>query len=220
MNELLLPLFPLEVVLLPEEPLPLHIFEDRYKAMIKDCLKAKSEETGQQEFGVVFAKKEGMQTVGCSARIINVTRKYADGRMDIFTLGARRFEVLVANSDDDTVPYLRADVTFFEDEPGCDTPAEPDAEAAIELFRTIMQKLHKSTDMPIHLPKPYRYLSFRIAASLPLDLDFKQGLLSLRNESERLRQVSQTVQSLIPQIEMVQKIRAKAGGNGNARIQS
>jgi hypothetical protein len=74
--------------------------------------------------------------------------------------------------------------------------------------------------MPIHLPKPYRYLSFRIAAALPLDLDFKQELLTIRNEPERLQQVSDAIEVLIPQIEMVQKTRSKAGGNGNARIQT
>jgi len=219
MEDLLLPLFPLEIVVLPEEPLPLHIFEERYKQMINDCLRAKTEDFGQQEFGVVLAMKEEMETVGCTARIINVTRKYADGRMDIFTVGGRRFEVLVSNPNDTTTPYLRAGVEYFDDE-GRDTPDQADAESAIELFRKIMQKLHKSADMPIHLPKPYRYLSFRIAAALPLDLDFKQTLLSVRNEPERLSQVCDAIEVLIPQIEMVQKIRNKAGGNGNARIQS
>ncbi len=220
MEELLLPLFPLEVVLLPEEPLPLHIFEDRYKRMIGDCLKAKAEESGQQQFGVVLAKDRAVQAVGCSARIINLTRKYADGRMDIFTVGARRFEVLVTNPDDTSTPYLRAGVEFFDDEAGQDTPAEMEADHAIELFQKAMRKLHKSADMPIHLPKPYRYLSFRIAAALPLDLDFKQELLSVRNEAERLREVREAIEVLIPQIDMVRKTRNKAGGNGNARIQT
>ena len=218
MEDLLLPLFPLEIVVLPEEPLPLHIFEERYKQMINDCLRAKADDSGQEEFGVVLAKKEEMETVGCTARIINVTRKYADGRMDIFTVGGRRFEILVSNPNDTTTPYLRAGVEYFDDEEGRDTPDQADAESAIELFRKIMQKLHKSTDMPIHLPKPYLYLSFRIAAALPLDLDFKQALLSVRNEPERLSQVCDAIEVLIPQIEMAQNIRSKAGSNGNARI--
>ena len=116
MEDLLLPLFPLEIVVLPEEPLPLHIFEERYKQMINDCLRAKAENFGQQEFGVVLAKKEEMETVGCTTRIINVTRKYADGRMDIFTVGGRRFEVLVSNPNDTATPYLRAGVEYFDDE--------------------------------------------------------------------------------------------------------
>jgi len=220
MEELLLPLFPLEIVLLPEEPLPLHIFEDRYKTMIGECLKAKAAGSGQQEFGVVLAKDKEIQTAGCSARIINLTRKYPDGRMDIFTVGARRFEILVTNPDDDATPYIRAGVEYFDDDAGGDSPADPDADHAIELFRKVMRKLHKDSEMPIHLPKPYRYLSFRIAAALPLDLDFKQELLTVRNEPERLQQVVDAIEVLIPQIEMVQKTRNKAGGNGNARIQT
>lgn len=221
MDEFLLPLFPLGLVLLPEEPLPLHIFEERYQKMIGDCLKAKTEQAGQPEFGIVFAKGEEIHPVGCAARIVNVTRKYTDGRMDIFTVGTRRFEILVTNQqEDETTPYLRAAVAFFDDDEGQDTPAEPDAARAIELFRGIMQKLHKSSDMPIHIPKPYRFLSFRIAAALPLDLDFKQEILSVRNEAERLHQVTDAIEILIPQIEMVLKTRNQAGGNGNARIRS
>ncbi|MGD0697421.1 MAG: LON peptidase substrate-binding domain-containing protein [Terriglobia bacterium] len=218
MEDLLLPLFPLELVLFPEEPLPLHIFEECYKQMIGNCLRAKEENEGQQEFGVVLARNRGMQTVGCSARIVNVIRKYDDGRMDIFTVGTRRFEMLVTNPSDPTTLYLRAGVDFFDDDDGCDTPAEAEADRTIELFRKIMRILHKSSDIPIHLPRPYRHLSFRIAAALPLDLDFKQGLLPIRNEAERLNHVREAIESLIPQVEMVQKIRAKAGGNGHGRI--
>src|ERR1700675_1504219 len=97
MEEFLLSLFPLETVLLPEEPLPLHIFEDRYKEMIGESLKSKAEASGMDEFGIVLAKGEEMSMTGCSARIINLARKYADGRMDIFMIGARRFEVLFTN---------------------------------------------------------------------------------------------------------------------------
>lgn len=214
MEEVLLPLFPLELVLLPEEPLPLHIFEERYKEMIGECLRAKSEASGQQEFGVVFAKGEEMKALGCSARIVNLTRKYPDGRMDIFTVGTRRFEVLFT---DEQRSYLRAGVDFFDDDAGADTPAEADAERAIELFRQIMQRLHKSPEIPVHIPPPYRYLSFRIASPLPLDLDFKHGLLALRNEPERLEQVVRVIETLIPKLDSALKTRAKAGGNGNAR---
>jgi len=120
MDKLLLPLFPLEAVLLPEEPLPLHIFEERYKDMIGECLKAKEEGAEQTDFGVVLIKGDEMCSVGCSARIVNITRKYADGRMDIFTVGVRRFEVLYTNRDRSV---LRGGAEFFDDD-GADTPAE------------------------------------------------------------------------------------------------
>ncbi len=212
MDDLLLPLFPLEAVLLPEGPLALHIFEDRYKLMIRECLKAKSTGTGQQEFGVILAKEQEMQSAGCTARIINLTRKYSDGRMDIFTVGNRRFEILYTNEEK---AYLRGGVEFFDDDPDADVPDEEEAQRAIELFRQAVERIHKSSDVPIHLPRPYRHLSFRIAAPLPLDLDFKQQILSLRNEPERLRRVIRVMDQLIAHFDLVQKARSKAGGNGN-----
>jgi len=216
MDDFLLPLFPVETVLLPEAPLPLHIFEERYKLLIGECLKAKSSGGGQQEFGVLLAKDQEMRTVGCTARIINVTRKYADGRLDLFTVGSRRFELLYTNEEE---AYLRGSVEFFDDDVDADIPGEQEAQQAIELFRQALQRLHKSTDMPVHLPRPYRHLSFRLAAPLPLDLEFKQQILPLRNETERLRRVTRVIEQLITQLDFVQKARSKAGGNGNLHPQ-
>jgi Lon protease-like protein len=216
MDNLLLPLFPLEMVLLPEEPLPLHIFEERYKEMIGECLRAKEEAKGQQEFGVVLVQKSEMRTAGCGARIVNVTRKYPDGRVDIFTVGTRRFEILFA---DEQRSFLRAGVEYFDDDEGSDTPSDLEAARAIGLFRQIMQRLHHSSDIPIHLPKPYRHLSFRIAAALPLDLNFKHQLLVRRNEIARLGETIQVIESMIPQLDKVQRLRAKAGGNGHTASQ-
>jgi Lon protease-like protein len=213
MEEILLPLFPLELVLLPEEPLPLHIFEERYREMIGECLRAKTSGFGRQDFGVVLAKGQEISNVGCSAQIVTITRKYDDGRMDILAVGKRRFEILLTNEEKS---YLRASVEFFDDE-GSDTPGETEAENAVRLFREIMRRLHQASEMPVHLPQPYRYLSFRLAASLPLALEFKQRLLSLRNEPERLQQVVHSMDQLIHQIDAVQEARDKAGGNGNIR---
>jgi Lon protease-like protein len=211
MEEVLLPLFPLEVVLLPEEPLPLHIFEDRYKEMVGACLEAKAAGSGQQEFGVVMAKEREMHTVGCSARIVNLTRKYEDGRMDILTVGRRRFEILLTNEEKS---YLRGAVQFFDDE-GADTPADSEAEQAIELFRRIIRRLRRASEMPIHLTRPYRYLSFRLAGALPFDLEFKQQLLTVRNEPERLHLVVRAIDLLLTRISALEKAQGKAGGNGD-----
>jgi ATP-dependent Lon protease len=213
----LLPLFPLEVVLLPEELLPLHIFEERYKQMIGECLSAKSAGVAQQEFGVVFLKEQETESVGCSARIVNVTRKYSDGRMDILTVGVRRFEIALVNEDR---TYLRGEVEYFDDDVGTDTAGDPEAEQAIGLFREAMQRLHQSKEMPIHLPRPYRYLSFRLAAPLPFEPEFKQQLLLIRNEPERLRQVTGAIEELLVQFDLLQRAKEKAGGNGNVRRES
>ena len=213
MEEILLPLFPLEVVLLPEELLPLHIFEERYREMIGDCLEAKASGSGRQDFGVVTAQAQEISSVGCTAHIVNVTKKYDDGRMDILTVGKRRFEILLTNEEKS---YLRASVDFFEDE-GPDAPEVSVAEDAIARFGEAMRKLHGASEMPVHLPAPYRYLSFRLAASLPLPLEFKQQLLSLRNEPERLQHVIQAMEQLVRQVDAATGARNKAGGNGDLR---
>jgi ATP-dependent Lon protease len=213
MEEILLPLFPLEVVLLPEETLHLHIFEERYKTMIGECLQAKTTGEGQSEFGVVLIKEGGVSAIGCTARIVNLTRKYEDGRMDILTIGKRRFEILLTNEE---MAYLRGAVEYFDDD-GPDTPGDAEAESAIALFSEVIRKLRQASEMPIHLPRPYRYLSFRIAAALPWELEFKQQLLTLRDEPERLKIVVHAMERLAKQIEILQKGQANAGGNGHGR---
>jgi len=213
MDNDLLPLFPLEVVLLPQEPLPLHIFEDRYKTMIGERLQAQAVGASQQEFGIVLLKGQSLSNVGCTARIVSVTRRYEDGRMDILTLGTRRFEILLTN---DERPYLRGAVDYFEDD-GPDSPSDAAATLAIERFTSAMRKLRHAEAMPVHLSRPYRHLSFRLAASLPFELEFKQQLLTLRNEPERLRLVQRALEILLEQLDRAQESQKKAGGNGRVR---
>jgi Lon protease-like protein len=182
--------------------------------MIGECLEAKASGEGQQEFGIVLAKGQEMSTVGCTARIVNLTRKYEDGRMDILTVGKRRFEVLLT---DEEAAYLRGAVDFFEDE-GADTPGDEEADHAIARFGEVIRKLRNVAEMPVHLPRPYRYLSFRLAAALPLEVEFKQRLLSLRNEPERLDLVVHAIEVLRRQLDRVQEARSKSGGNGNVHL--
>ena len=104
----LLPIFPLELVLMPGVPLPLHIFEPRYKEMITECLEQK------KPFGVVRASSDGVADIGCTAEIMSVTKKYDDGRMDILTRGVDRFEVIQVS---DERSFLQAEIALVEDEP-------------------------------------------------------------------------------------------------------
>jgi Lon protease-like protein len=213
MEEILLPLFPLEVVLLPEERLPLHIFEERYKTMIGECLQAQTTGEGQPEFGVVLITGGELSTVGCTARIVNLIRKYEDGRIDILTVGTRRFEILLTNEE---MVYLRGSVDFFADE-GPDTSGDEEAEFAIARFREVMRKLGRASEIPGHIPRPYRYLSFQLVAALPCELVFKQQFLSIRDEPARLKVAVQAMATLSEQLEILQKAQTKAGGNGHAR---
>ena len=199
----LLPLFPLEVVLFPGLPLPLHIFEPRYKEMIGECL------SQEKRFGVVRAQESGVAEIGCTAEIMAVTKKYDDGRMDIVTEGRERFEVLEVNQERD---FLRADVLFFEDDPEKATPEE--IAHAIKLHGEIMaligaQPTLSGDDNP--------RLSFGLAGSLPLDLDFKQNLLSMRSEPKRMQAVTAYFEAILPKLRRAVHVRKKASGNGHAR---
>src|SRR5882724_12040380 len=115
MQQELLPLFPLQVVLFPRTALPLHIFEERYKQMIEEVLRGKS------EFGVVLAGEKGIVNTGCTATVEKVLKKYPDGRMDLITQGRRRFEIIMLN---DEKSYLRGAVEFFDDEESEPIPPE------------------------------------------------------------------------------------------------
>jgi Lon protease-like protein len=199
----LLPLFPLEVVLLPGTPLPLHIFEPRYKEMMRECLALSA------PFGVVRALEEGIAEVGCTAEILTVTKEYPDGRMDLVAEGRERFEVLELNEERS---FLRAEVLLVPDEPG---DAEIDARArAVQLHLEILSLAGAVQDLSA---ADQNHLSFYLAGSLPLDLDFKQKLLAMRSESERIQAVSTYLEGILPKLQRVAQRREKAGGNGHAR---
>jgi Lon protease-like protein len=199
----LLPLFPLDLVLLPGTPLPLHIFEPRYKEMIGECL------INHAPFGVVRALEEGFAEVGCTAEIITVTKKYPDGRMDLVAEGRQRFEVLELNRERS---FLQADVLLVPDEPGT---ASPDDKArAIQAHLKILSLAGAAQDLAA---ADQNTLSFYLAGSLPLDLDFKQKLLAMRSESLRVQAVATYLESMLPNLRRAARAREKAGGNGHAR---
>lgn len=200
---LLLPLFPLDVVLLPGTSLPLHIFEPRYREMTAECLEQK------KPFGVVRAKEEGISEIGCTAEILKVAKEYPDGRSDILTQGGRRFEVMQVNHERS---FMQAEVLYLEDEPG-GASAEEVAQA-VKLHSELMTLAGAPPEGP--MPEEIKQLSFRLAGPLPLDLDFKQTLLTMKSEAERLRAVISYFETILPSIKRSVQVRQKAGGNGHA----
>lgn len=198
----LLPLFPLDLVLLPGTPLPLHIFEPRYKEMIGECLENKT------LFGVVRAQETDLADIGCTAEIIAVTKTYDDGRMDIVTQGRERFELLEINQDRS---FLRGEVLVVTDDPDKAPPAE--VERALDLHKQILALANAEQDLP---PDDETPLSYHLAGSLPLDLDFKQKLLATRSEPQRIQTVIGYFETILPNLRRAIQIRKKAGGNGQA----
>lgn len=180
----LLPLFPLDAVLLPGVPLPLHVFEPRYKEMVAECLEEK------KPFGVVRATKEGVADIGCTAEIVAVTKKYDDGRMDILTRGVDRFEVLQVNQER---AFLQAEILVVEDEPG--VPGA-DVVAQAQHLHAEIAKLAGAEESAKSLDLDR--LSFILAGSLPLDLDFKQKLLVTLSEAKRLEAVIKYLEAVLP----------------------
>lgn len=199
----LLPLFPLDVVLLPGTPLPLHIFEPRYKEMIGECRATNA------PFGVVRALEDGVAEVGCTAEIISVTKEYSDGRLDLVAEGRERFEVLELKRER---AFLQAEVLLVPDEPGA--ASEEDKARAIQAHLEILSLAGAVQDLSA---ADQTSLSFYLAGSLPLDLDFKQKLLAMRSESERIKAVAAYLENILPNLQKAAKTREKASGNGHAR---
>lgn len=167
-------MFPLSTVLLPATPLPLHIFEDRYKEMLRDL------NPNRGEFGVVLAKDDGIVNIGCTATVDRVFQRYPDGRLDLLAMGRRRFQVI---SLDEEKPYLRASVEFFNDEEASEVPTEL-RQKAIEGYQ-MLRNLEKP-DVLIEPALDGPQLSFQLAQFIS-DLDKRQTVLAIRSEVDRLQ---------------------------------
>jgi Lon protease-like protein len=197
----LLPIFPLEVVLFPGAPLPLHIFEPRYKEMIAECLKEK------KLFGMVRAKENAVAEVGCSAIILNVMKRYEDGRLDISSEGKQRFSIIELNHDRS---FLQAEVSWFDD----DEPAPlggKEADTAVELHEQLFEVIGQDAE----IDRNKNPLSFQLASQLPVDLDFKQAILEMKSEAERIETLIEYYRATIPKVEKTLRARERASGNGH-----
>jgi ATP-dependent Lon protease len=198
----LLPIFPLQVVVFPRTQLPLHIFEDRYKQMVGDAIRDRS------EFGIVLAREEGIVNTGCSVAVDKVVQMYPDGRMDIVTVGKRRFEIVSLDQDQE---YLRAEVSYFDDE-----DFEPAADAlrveALHYYEELHALETEGQRQDPDLADPQ--LSFQLAQAVP-DVDFLSTLLRSRSEANRLRELNQYLAQYIPRQQNIERVRQLAPTNGH-----
>jgi Lon protease-like protein len=201
---MLLPLFPLDLVLLPGVPLPLHIFEPRYKEMIKECLEKKS------PFGIIRLKQESIVNTGCTAEIINVLKTYPDGRMNILVEGQKRFEVLQVNQERS---FLRAEVFYLEDE--AEPAAAADIEKALALHGEIMALAGAKAEETERTNASQ--IAYRLAGSLPFDPDFQQALLEMNSEARRVREIISFFERILPALHRSASAKHKAGGNGHVK---
>jgi|SRR5580693_4384253 Lon protease-like protein len=198
-----IPLFPLNVVLFPGASLPLHIFEPRYREMVKTCLQEKS------EFGMLLSMPNGVARVGCTAEIVEVVKHYPDGRMDILTVGRAPFRVVNLFSDN---PLLEGHVDYLEDR---EAPGNPSVQRAlVELYEACHTLIYD--DYPKNLQgTPSDELSFLVAGTLPMDLLWKQQILELRSESDRQERLVAYLREWAPHLQKSEAMRQRAGGNGH-----
>jgi ATP-dependent Lon protease len=198
-----IPLFPLNVVLFPGEHLPLHIFEPRYRRMVRECLEAKS------PFGMLLALPDGLVHVGCTAEILEVTKRYEDGRMDILTLGRDPYRIVDLLTDD---PLFEGTVDYLEDK---ESVLDPRMRAELKELYEVCYTLVFS-GIPRSLEEsPPELLSFAIAGALPLDLLWKQQILELRSETQRQERLLRYLQEWALHLQKRETLRSRGAGNGH-----
>jgi Lon protease-like protein len=196
-----IPLFPLGLVLLPGMPLPLHIFEERYKQMIAECLGKSA------PFGIVWFDGQSIRSVGCTARVVNVLHRYEDGRMDILTRGERRFftEALVEEK-----PYVEADVHFIED------AEETDDLEAFEAARALLAKLGDAGHLAEAIEaESAQELSFAIPALEGFTHLERQRFLEMTSSSERLQKGVKALTGILERVQVTKQVQKIIGGNGH-----
>jgi len=198
------PLFPLGLVALPHELVPLHIFEDRYKEMIGECLEQKS------EFGIVWSADDGLRPVGCAMEIAEVLERMDDGRLNIVTRGTRPFRIV---DEQDDLPYPAGTVEFLVDK-----KESADAKTAATAHEAYGVLVEQATDRTVEPDELAAMSAYQMAATVDFGLDAKQGLLDLRSENARLRLVARLFRAAAKRLDFMERAQERARSNGKVRF--
>jgi Lon protease-like protein len=194
------PLFPLGLVLLPQELVPLHIFEDRYKLMIGECL------DDEREFGIIWLSDDGLKQTGCAARIARVLERFEDGRLNILVQGTEPFRLLRKIED---LPYPAGDVEVLPDD------GEGDEQTADEARRRYADLVEELTESRPEAEALAELDAYGMAATLDVEPAAKQALLELRSESGRLEQLEMIFTEALERIRLATFAAERARGNGH-----
>ncbi|MGA7705668.1 MAG: LON peptidase substrate-binding domain-containing protein [Solirubrobacteraceae bacterium] len=198
------PLFPLGIVALPTESVPLHVFEHRFRTMIEECLE------GESEFGIVWLSEEELKPVGCACEIERVLDREDDGRFTILVRGTRVFRLLERQDD---LPYPAGIVEFLEE------PAEPlDEEAAGEAKELYGELVEVATDRTLSAPELEALDAYGMAATVDFGAEAKQELLELRSENARLRLLTLLFRAALKQLELSERAQERAHSNGKVHF--
>jgi Lon protease-like protein len=203
------PLFPLGLVALPSESVPLHVFEDRYRRMIERCLAAEPGSL-EGEFGIVWLSDEELKEVGCACEIERVLDRMTDGRLNILARGTRPFRLLERQ---DELPYPAGVIEFLVEQ---HEPIDGDAaQTARELYRELVEQ---ATDRQLGGQELAELDAYAMAATVEFGSDAKQELLELRSESARLRLLALLLRAAIKRVELVDRAQTRARSNGRVRF--
>ncbi len=198
------PLFPLELVALPTELVPLHIFEERYQAMVAHCLETSG------EFGIVWLADDGLHDVGCACAIDRVLEQMDDGRSNLVARGTRPLRILERQSH---LPYPAGVVEFLLDE-----PEEPDPDVLETAHAMYSELVRRATDRVPTETELAELDAYAMAATVDFGLEAKQGLLELRSENARLALVTRLFRAATKRLDFVDRAQARARSNGKVRF--
>jgi Lon protease-like protein len=198
------PLFLLPIVLLPTELVPLHIFEERYKTMIGECI------ANAAPFGVIWLSDEGLKQVGCTAFVDEVLERTEDGRMNILVKGSGPFRLLERSEEQ---PYPAGTIELLDDRPG--EVQQRVADDARERYAALVERVTNERPGPAELSALGAY---DMAATVDIGPEVKQGLLELRSEQARLRLLARLFKAAMERLDVADRIAEQARVNGKVRM--
>jgi Lon protease-like protein len=196
MSQVVLPLFPLKIVLFPQSLFPLHIFEDRYKTLIQECVAQNG------EFGINLLDGNTLQEIGCTAKVVEILQRYPDGSLDIVVKGLERYSL--QRIEESSTPYMTGVVTFLE------TPEERVdpilASHTVELYNVLLEKVYQRRIPPLTIDAPEPGLSFLLAQKAGMDLAGRQQVLETRFENDRLEIIRVHLSEVVPRLDAIQEV--------------
>jgi Lon protease-like protein len=203
------PLFPLGIVALPTEGVPLHIFEDRYRRMIEGCLEAE-EGTLARSFGIVWLSEEELKPIGCACEVESVLERMEDGRLNILARGTRPFRLIERQEE---LPYPAGVVEFLSE-----ADEDVDEAAAHEARQRYAELVKQATDREIGALELEGMDAYRMAATVEFAAEAKQELLELRSENARMRLLAGLLREAMERLALVERAQARALSNGKVRF--
>jgi Lon protease-like protein len=208
------PLFPLGLVAVPSESVPLHVFEDRYRRMIEHCLNAEPG-SPEREFGIVWLSDEELKDVGCACEIERVLDRMDDGRLNILARGTRPFRLLERQDD---LPYPAGVVEFLLDDGEGDRLDEADEVASASARELYRELVAQATDRQLADDELNAMSAYEMAATVEFTKEAKQELLELRSEPARLRLLALLLRAAIKRLELIDRAQTRAASNGKVRF--